>query len=285
MPFTRIFASESANSALQANGYAVVSFLSYDETKQLTDFFYSHHPFLPEGMYASSHSPDFNFRKKMNEEIKRVCQRALKETFADALPLGATFMVKSKGENGSLHPHQDWSIVDETKFHSYNIWLPLVDVSEKNGTLLILPGSHKLFNNIRGLNIPSSFEKVEEAVWQYMVPIQLKAGEALVYDHRLLHASGTNKTEEPRLVIVYGIIPANAEMRYYYGHNGNIEEYACTPEFYFNENITSGPGNLKLLRSFPNNNAMLKITELHRLYGKPQSLWQKISRYIQDQLP
>jgi ectoine hydroxylase-related dioxygenase (phytanoyl-CoA dioxygenase family) len=43
-------------------------------------------------------------------------------------------MVKSKGENGSLHPHQDWNIVDEREFNSYNIWLPLVDVNAENGT-------------------------------------------------------------------------------------------------------------------------------------------------------
>ncbi|MCW5906344.1 MAG: phytanoyl-CoA dioxygenase family protein [Chitinophagales bacterium] len=275
MPFTQIFANEHFNAALQANGYAVVPFLSADEIKLLTDFFYSHHSTLPEGMYASSHSPDFDFRKRMNEEIKRICQRAIKETFTDALPLGATFMVKSKGESGSLHPHQDWSIVDETQFNSYNIWLPLVDVNEENGTLLILPDSHKLFNNIRGLNIPSSFEKVEKEVWQYLVPLNMKAGEALVYDHRLLHASGINKTEQPRLVIVYGIIPAKAEMRYYFGNNGNIEEYACTPEFYFNENITSGPGSLKQLRSSPNSNVMLEANKLHSMYGRQQSVLQK----------
>ena len=273
MPYTDIFLVSEKNAMLRNQGYHIVPFLTDKEVKILSDFFYINHAQLPDGMYASSHAPDFAFRKKMNEEIKRVCKRAVEVTFQSATPLGATFMVKSKGENGSLHPHQDWNIVDETQFNSYNIWLPLVDVNEENGTLLILPNSHKLFDNIRGLNIPSSFEKVEKEIWQYLVPINMKTGEALVYDHRLLHASGINKTNIPRLVVVYGLIPSQASMRYYYGRDGMIEEYDCTADFYFNETITNGPGNLTMLKSFANGNALMDQRKLQSLYAPQKSLF------------
>lgn len=270
MPYIDILQEATKNQLLSRQGYAIVPFLNADEIKSLTDFFYANHSSLPDGMYASSHAGDFDFRKKMNAEIKRLCQRAVDVTFQNATPLGATFMVKSKGEHGSLHPHQDWSILDESKHFSYNIWLPLVDVNEANGTLLILPDSHQLFENIRGLNIPSSFEGVINEVWQYLIPINMKAGEALVYDHRLLHASGINKTDTPRLVIVYGLIPAGADMRYYYGRDGQIEEYACTPDFYFNETITQGPAGLTMLRAIPNQNPMLTPAQLQQRYA-PQA--------------
>jgi hypothetical protein len=274
--FLKIFSEEKYNSLLQENGYAIVPFLIDEEIKSLTDFFYENHPALPDGMYASSHAGDFAFRKKMNEEIKLVCKRAIDAIFVNATPLGATFMVKSKGEHGSLHPHQDWSIVDEEHFNSYNIWLPLVDVNEENGTLLILPDSHSTIKNIRGLNIPSSFENVMQEVWQYLVPINMKAGEALVYDHRLLHASSINKTTTPRLVIVYGLIPSAATMRYYFGRENQIEEYECTPDFYFNETITQGPVGLKILQSIPNNNPVVTPEFLEQQYAAPKSFFQKL---------
>jgi hypothetical protein len=170
--------------------------------------------------------------------------------------------------------------VDEKQFNSYNIWLPLVDVNEENGTLLILPNSHTMLNNIRGLNIPSSFEKVMEEVWQYLVPLNMKAGEALVYDHRLLHASGINKTNTPRLVIVYGLIPSAATMRYYFGRRNNIEEYQCTPDFYFNETITDGPGSLILRRQFENANAEISAQLLAKHYSKPKSFFEKLLSII-----
>jgi len=279
MPHTKIFTKDIHNATIQRLGYAKVPFLNGEEIKLLVDFFYANHPQLPPGMYSSSHSPDFSFRQKMNEEIKRVCKRAVEATFKNVTPLGATFMVKSRGENGSLHPHQDWSIVDETQFNSYNIWLPLVDVNEQNGTLMVLPYSHNIYKeNIRGLNIPSSYEKVEKEIWQYLVAVNVKAGEALVYDHRLLHASGINKTSTPRLVIVYGIIPDNADMRYYYGRDGFIEEYDCTPDFYFNQDINSGPSQLRLLSQKTNDNLVYSLEQLSTTYNWPFSFFKKIAR-------
>jgi len=280
MAFVDILSESSGNTDLQQKGYAIVPFLNAKEIKQLTDFFYQNHPALPDGMYASSHAGDFAFRKKMNEEIKNICARAMEVAFQNATPLGSTFMVKSKGENGSLHPHQDWSIVDEKEFNSYNIWLPLVDVNEQNGTLLILPDSHNMFDNIRGLNIPSSFENVMQQVWQYLVPINMKAGEALVYDHRLLHASNINKTTTPRLVVVYGLIPSAANMRYHFGRDGQIEEYECTPDFYFNENITQGPTGLKILKSIANNNPVVTLAQLNSTFASPQSFFQKLLSFF-----
>ncbi len=280
MPFVEILTDNNRNQLLKNNGYAVVPFLNNEEINELTDFFYRHHPVLPEGMYASSHAGNFDFRKKMNNEIQKVCKRAIDFTFQNATALGATFMVKSKGESGSLHPHQDWSIVDEKQFNSYNVWLPLVDVNEANGTLLILPDSHHIFENTRGLNIPSSFQKVMNEVWDYLVPINMKAGEALIYDHRLLHASGINNTNIPRLVIVYGVIPSQASMRYYFGNKNKIEEYACKPDFYFNENIIQGPLGLQQLSVMENSNPIIDSAYLKEKYGKEVSLIHRIFSFF-----
>jgi hypothetical protein len=274
-----IFKDDSLNQQLVSDGYAKVSFLTDSEVKQLTDFFYQHHPALPDGMYASSHHTDFAFRKTMNDEIKEVCTSAAMSVFADVELLGSTFMVKSKGENGSLAPHQDWSIVDEREYNSYNIWLPLVDVSVENGTLLILEKSHATLETIRGLNIPSSYADVTAELWQYLTPVNLKAGEAFVYDHRLLHASGINTTIEPRLAIVYGLKPKDATMRYYYGRENQIEEYSCTPDFYFNETITDGPAKLPLLKKFENKNPVISAEKLSDMYGE-KSILTRIKRWL-----
>lgn len=280
MAYVNILVDESQNLQLERDGYAILPFLTKEEVRQLSDFFYANHTQLPDGMYATSHSPDFSLRKQMNDEIQRVCSRAISQHFKNAKALGATFMAKSKGQNGSIHPHQDWNIVDENKFNSYNVWLPLVDTTIENGTLMLLPNSHTHLKNIRGLNIPSSYENVNQEVWKFMVPINLKAGEALVYDHRMMHASGLNNTETPRLVIVYGLIPEKAEMRYFYGRNGNIEEYECSPEYYFNENILAEPQSLKQISSVKNLNPVMGLDELRNKYKpKPSFFGRLFSRF------
>ena len=64
MPFTKIFADDTHNTTLQKQGYTVVPILNAEEIKALTNFFYANHAQLPDGMYASSHAPDFSFRKR-----------------------------------------------------------------------------------------------------------------------------------------------------------------------------------------------------------------------------
>jgi len=266
------------DSILYSEGYVVIPFLSPAEVSELHQFFYASHNAVPDGMYATSHSSDFAFRQRMNEKIKATCQRAMEGIFENAVALGGTFMTKSKGEKGSLKPHQDWSIVDEDVFCSCNVWIPLVDVDEDNGTIQVLPGSHRFIKNIRGLNVSDPFENVNGELWQYLKPLRMKAGEALVYDHRLIHASGINITETPRLVIVYGVIPQSAEMRFYYGHDKNIEIYNCTPDFFFSSDISKGPAGLPFLGAVPDENPSITAQQLAELSGVKPGLWQKISR-------
>lgn len=269
--------SQDHDSILESDGYVVIPFLSPAEVRELHEFFYASHNSIPDGMYATSHSTDFAFRQKMNEKIKATCQRAMAGVFENAVALGGTFMTKSKGEKGSLKPHQDWSIVDEDVFCSYNVWIPLVDVDENNGTIQILPRSHRFIKNIRGLNISDSFEKVNAELWQYLKPVRMKAGDALVYDHRLIHASGINISDTPRLVIVYGVIPQSAEMRFYYGHDKHIEIYNCTPEFFFSADISAGPGNLPFLGAVPDDNPVVNAKELASLTRNRTGLWNKVA--------
>lgn len=274
-----IFHNKSFNEHLKEYGYVEVPFLNRNETEYLLSYFKLHHAQLPEGMYASSHHHDFNFRKEMNETIKKTCERAIKDTFLNVKPLGATFMVKSRGVNGYLHPHQDWNIVDETKFNSYNIWLPLVDVDASNGTILILPKSHLFLQNIRGLEIPSVWSNAIQEVKKQLVPLTVKAGNAIVYDHRLLHASDINHTTNPRITVVYGIIPENANMYFYYGIGNEIEIYDCNEDFYFNFNINKRPANLTLLKKIPNPNIYVTKQDLD-FFSQKKSIFNTLFQWF-----
>ena len=233
---------------LEQEGYVVVPFLDNEEINTLVTLYQQKNTATKEGLYATAHSADYDYKKQLNDEILRQFTPAINRIFHECTPLGGSYIVKYGGDKGVLFPHQDWNIVDEDRYRSFNIWVPLVDTTENNGAITVLPHSHKLVKSFRGVNIPDPFYQVNSYTWKYDKTLNMKAGEALIYDHRLLHASSINKTDEPRLAVVFGIIPSKAEMRLYYMENGVVSEYASNVAFFFKNNILNGPVGLQKLR-------------------------------------
>jgi hypothetical protein len=83
----------------------------------------------------------------------------------------------------------------------------------------------------------------------------MKAGEALIYDHRLYHASYPNKMDEFRLATVFGIKPAEAEMFYYFGKEDKIEVYKSSVAFFMTGDIQRGPEILELVKRIQNDSS------------------------------
>lgn len=241
----RILSDDLLDRSLLKEGYVVVPFLVAKAVQQLKGFFLESHPQGVNGFYATAHSADIAFRQRMNDRIMDAFKGPIAEYFTGCRPLGGSFVVKSKENTSRLHPHQDWNIVDEDKYRSFNIWVPLVDLNEQNGAIRVMPRSHRWVRNFRGPNIPDAFENVQEDIWRRMRPLHMKAGEALIYDHRLFHASDPNTTDELRVAAVFGIIPEAAQMFYYFGRDNKVEVYESSVEFFMTGDIQKGPELLK----------------------------------------
>jgi hypothetical protein len=97
----------------------------------------------------------------------------------------------------SVPAHQDWRSM-QGSLNSLVVWIPLVDCDRKNGTIRVLPGSHK-----QGL-LPG---KLDHGFWTVdltpeqqaqMVDVDVKVGDLVVFNAFLVHASGDNQSDEPR---------------------------------------------------------------------------------------
>lgn len=93
--------------------------------------------------------------------------------------------------------HQDWRSM-QGSLNSMVIWIPLMDISIKEGALEILPRSHKygLLTN----RMYSGFGMVDVSAEQenQFIPIEVKAGDALIFSSFLIHRSGDNSSKKPR---------------------------------------------------------------------------------------
>jgi hypothetical protein len=83
--------------------------------------------------------------------------------------------------------------------------VPLIDVDEDNGTLLVIPYSHRIQRAIFAATLGGYHNQYYEWLRQFEIPIQLKAGQAIIFDNNLLHNSTANKSSGDRLVFTFRI--------------------------------------------------------------------------------
>lgn len=247
MVFRKYLKDETLDEQLRSEGYVVIPFLSADSVQRLSNEFKKAHKHGTTAFYATAHHPDTELRTRMSEAILTEFDPAVENTFKECRLLGGSFIVKTNDGNDDLQPHQDWNIVDEDSYRSFNIWVPLVDLNETNGAIEVLPKSHDWQRGYRHASIPCAYQEVHDLVWKAMKPLYMKAGEALIYDHSLLHASKANQTGLPRIAVASGIIPEEAEMFFYWNNNGVVEQYESSPEFFMSENIFAKPVGLRKL--------------------------------------
>lgn len=279
------FKDINLDATVKKNGFVVVPFLKSDELNALLRTFNTIPTNEINSFYATSHQTDVSFRKKMSELIKKNLSRSLNEYMIDMDLLGGSYIAKPPKYEHVLQPHQDWNIVDEEKFRSFNIWIPLVDLDESNGAIMVMPGSHRWIKSYRHASIPCAFKQVHNLILEYMTPLYLRAGEALIYDHALLHASQPNRSDKMRIACASGVKPEEADMVFYWNNNGKVEEYNSSPDFFMQENVFTGPHGLKKQKEVAYDFHSVSEEEFYELSGIEKNMPTEIARVQEDSAP
>ena len=164
----RIFRDTSLNDILWEQGYVTIPFL---EKEVVSSIISKCSPYVPENLnhfFATTHSPDLDIRKTVNRIIQEAIQKASEQVFDQAVLLGGAYISKPALGKGILELHQDWNIVDEHHHRSFNLWIPLVDTSKKNGAVHVLPKSHNQEQTLRGPGISQMFEGMNESIYPHL---------------------------------------------------------------------------------------------------------------------
>lgn len=137
--------------------------------------------------------------------------------------------VKPPSPASELGPHQDFSLIDERRWRSLYLWIPLVDTEEHNGTLHVVPGSHRFTNAIRSQHVPAVFDEVLPLVREAAVRLDCRAGDLVLMVSGVVHFSPPNRSDEVRLA-AHGIVkPRAAPLVFYYADDetplGKVECY------------------------------------------------------------
>jgi phytanoyl-CoA hydroxylase len=140
----------------------------------------------------------------------------------DILAFLLMFIYKPPEVPQTIHPfHQDAVYFPfEPQASCVGVWIPLDPVSEANGTLSVVPGSHRLpiqQHEIReGINFGALAARGVEGNEEYhrdAVAMEMAPGECLLFNTRLLHRSGGNRTKGQRRVITLHLASARCTAR------------------------------------------------------------------------
>lgn len=244
--------SKENEKSLSDKGFTIVKFKDTKLIDELSEAYYKLTPKSYYNNYTSFEITESKSRKEIDLEIKKILGEKLKSSLPGFNALWGNYMVKAaKKQNMELHA--DWTYVDEQKSFSMNLWVPLQNCNVKNGTLWVVPYSHKVVKSIRGINLPRFYFKHNELLKNnYGIPINLKKGEGILYDHRLIHYSYPNFSDERRIAATLIYTPKNKPVFFYWQNQntGLIEEYLVPDSNFFYEVGFSSAPQLNLLKSF-----------------------------------
>jgi ectoine hydroxylase-related dioxygenase (phytanoyl-CoA dioxygenase family)/thioesterase domain-containing protein/4-hydroxybenzoate polyprenyltransferase len=226
---------------LEENGYVILNnFLSEAELQDLREFD-STHP-RPEDIANGTtiNTSDLSYRQQVNQKLTSIVSTKLPVTLPGYRTAFCTWYRKSPNSSTNATPlHQAPSLTDETDTRSYGIWCPLTDVTPENGCLSVVKGSHHLNSKPRPFYpfAPFPYDSTLASLIQdnYLTPIPLKAGQAILYDKRLFHSATANPTDTERVAFTCLICPSDQPSQFVYRPSADtetIEIYQVPDDFY-----------------------------------------------------
>lgn len=213
----KIFKNEQLDIQFKELGYVVVDFMDRKTALDLYKTCIKFESNVNAKFYTSLWSSNVGYRKKVDDLIVQTLKEKATDLFFDYIPFFGDLLVKQPSLNKNFPIHQDWTFVDEETFASAYIWCPLQDVNYLNGNLQVVEKSHKFLDKIRGANIVVSYEEIKDKIAnKYLKSIKLKAGQAIIFNQALLHASPPNRSLKTRIAMGLLMLPIEAKVFHYY---------------------------------------------------------------------
>ncbi len=250
-----LFLDTEIQAKFDSDGFVKIPLLNANEVEDLKNYYLAQkHDHIGEyGFHVSLDNDNEDYIKGVFEKLFGVLVPKLNPILTNYKPFTASYVIKEAGLQNIVPPHQDWTFVDETKFCSATVWIPIMDVNKNNGALSVIRGSHKVFNEPRMSPSPQSKSVLSNHlfdVFPYVEVIDMKAGEALIFNNRTVHASPPNISGTTRIGVGIGITQKDAQLLHHYelpNTNGKVNVYKVDETFFKKFN------NKKLSQLYTNN--------------------------------
>jgi ectoine hydroxylase-related dioxygenase (phytanoyl-CoA dioxygenase family) len=255
----RIFKDSILNQKFEKKGFVVIDLLNSDEFTKLTELYYTLFNAYQNIKSNTNADYDLSFFRQSGE-VKQKIFDSIWSFFKDHIetvlpeyePLIINMFNKKPG-TGEVPIHQNWTFVDEDEYTSVSVWVPLCDVSRKNGTLEVVPGTHMNVSKYRGPSIPWAFNGLEKVLKKkYMEPLNLTKGQVAILDDSIIHYSADNYSNKERPTIQLILKPKKAKAIHYHSkeiNKGKLDVFEVDAQFFMHFNMSEQNINATLLKT------------------------------------
>lgn len=228
-----IFKDVEIQRKFDEDGFVKIALLSEYEVEALAKMRMEYFPEKGSVFFSSSYLDDYGLKMEISNKITSIINDSLAKQCVNYRLIGAAYLIKGIGKHSEMPMHQDWTIVDEQQFYAANVWIPLTDTNEVNGTLELMKGSHNWNEALRAPTLPMSFVGLEEKIKPKLTLVPAKKGEVIILNQATIHYSKPNMTDEIRPAITCGLISQHAPLKFHYWdkERAQIEEFAQEDDF------------------------------------------------------
>lgn len=204
--------------------------------------------------HVTSYHDNGDYRRAMMALGERRFGEIMSRKLDDYRLVLSGLFIKLTG-GGTLHLHSDYTMQETTEWPTITAWIALNDTTISNGTLIFLPGSHRLFPGLRYESAEHLYHAPYGAALSELsemaVPVELRAGEAVFFDQSVLHGSGPNLSDELRVGFLMAFIPTASRSVYHFVDPADPDMIRCTPYDRDERLLFSGNEMARLCRALP----------------------------------
>lgn len=211
-----IFKNPDLQHSITENGFVVIDANLNREVDQLHAYISNHFKFPSSNFYYSLLENSFEQNKRLQSIFKEILGDFYETHFSDYRTRTESFLAKPRNTNEELLLHQDWCYTDEKNHIAYNIWIPLQDVTQTNGAMFFLPGSHLWFNNLRSGSLLTGRIRTLDLPKHQIQAIPLKKGQAIIFHPAVFHGSYPNFSNQNRLIATATLFQKDSPFLYYH---------------------------------------------------------------------
>ena len=224
-----IFSAEDVQAMKNALGELIESASGLTDHTSVIDLEPNHHPDRPRVRRIKEPFKNHPVFNEMAHHPRLVS--ALRSLVGPAFRMhGSKINLKSAEYGSPVEWHQDWAFYPHTNDDVLAVGVMLDDMTEDNGPLLCIPGSHKgptydhhQDGRFVGAMDPDHCPDLDKAEL-----ITGKAGACSFHHVRTVHGSGQNTSGRDRTLLLFQIAAADAWDIRGLGKDTNWDEYAAT---------------------------------------------------------